>query len=160
MTASMTKAALLQRLHAGYQQVEQLIAPLTSEQLQTKGVVGDWSIQDIIAHFIAHEQFALRELAAAQRDETYQNPYADTDVMNAEAVGQYAQLAVDHVMDAWEESFHQIITAVQLLADADFLADSAVVQRLGDTIDGALANNTYDHYAEHLPAMQTWIAQQ
>ena len=27
----------------------------------------------------------------------------------------------------------------------------------GDTIDGALGNNTYGHYAEHLPEVQAWL---
>jgi hypothetical protein len=28
---------------------------------------------------------------------------------------------------------------------------------LGDTVDGALANNTYTHYAEHLPALEAFV---
>lgn len=160
MTVEVTKQVLLQRLRAGYARFHQILTPLTPSQLETKGVIGSWSIKDTIAHFIAHEQFALCELAAAQRGETYENPYADTDTMNAGAVAQYAQAALDQVLLDWNTSFQQIIAAVESLREIDFAEDSLVVSCLSDTIDGALANNTYDHYAEHIPIIQAWIAHQ
>ena len=159
MSQAVTKHELLQRLHAHHRQLRQLIAPLTSNQLEAKGVIGSWSIKDTIAHFIAHEQFALRELAAAQRGEVYQNPYTDTDLMNAHAVADCAELSIQQVMRAWEKSFQQVIQAVESLQDGDFAEDSSVMRWLNDTIDGALANNTYDHYVEHTPAIEAWIQQ-
>ena len=65
------KQDLLERLHAGYKHFRLIIGDLTPLQLQTPGVVGHWSLKDLIAHFIAHEQFALRELVAARQGEHY-----------------------------------------------------------------------------------------
>jgi hypothetical protein len=160
MTVEVTKQVLLQRLQASYAHFHQIITPLTSSQLETKGVIGSWSIKDTVAHFIAHEQFALRELAAAQGGETYDNPYEDVDTMNAVAVEQYTYASLDQVLLDWDISFQQIVTAVEALDETDFAADSPVVDCLNDTIDGALANNTYEHYAEHIPSIQAWIAHQ
>jgi len=50
-----------------------------------------------------------------------------------------------------------VITAVRALSDADYDLNGPVAQVLEDTIDGALGNNTYDHYAEHLPEIEAWI---
>lgn len=60
---------LLRRLDREYRRFCNRIAPLTPEQMQTPGVVGLWSTKDLIAHLIAHEQFALRELEHALHGE-------------------------------------------------------------------------------------------
>ena len=61
------------------------------------------------------------------------------------------------LLQAWEASHQQVITAVRALSDADYDLNGPVAQVLEDTIDGALGNNTYDHYAEHLPEIEAWI---
>jgi len=40
------------------------------------------------------------------------------------------------------------------LTESDFAPGSALEHALGDTVDGALANNTYEHYVEHLPGLE------
>jgi hypothetical protein len=40
----------------------------------------------------------------------------------------------------------------------DFAPGSALEQALGDAVDGALANSTYTHHAEHLPALAAFVA--
>lgn len=157
MDRDIGKQELLQRLQSGYARFQQLIAHLTPAQLQAPGVIGRWSIKDLIAHFIAHEQFALSEIAAAQRGEKYHSPFQDSDEINAAVVEQYADTPAEEVFAAWETSFRGVVAAVQALADAEFAADGAVARLLEDTIDGALANNTYEHYAEHTPAVAAWI---
>jgi hypothetical protein len=160
MNTDVDKQELLRRLHSGFARLHQMIAHLTPQQLDTAGVIGTWSIKDTIAHFIAHEQFALNELSAARRGESYRNPFRDSDAMNAAAVAQYVDEPVDRVLRAWEASFRQVVATVDSLTEADFSPDGSVVHCLGDTIDGALANNTYEHYAEHLPAIEAWMRQQ
>ena len=158
MAEHVSKYELLQRLHKGCEQFRHLIAPLTHAELGTPGVLGAWSIKDIVAHFIAHEQFALGELAAARNGEAFEYPVEGTDAINAAATAQHSGTPAEQVLLRWEQSFRQVVALAEALAEADFAPDSAVVQRLGDTIDGALANNTYEHYAEHTPAVREWIA--
>lgn len=47
-------------------------------------------------------------------------------------------------------SARQVVAAVAALAEADFDPAGPLAAALDDTIDGALANNTYAHWAEHL----------
>lgn len=158
MDGDVDKQELLQRLQLGYVRFQQLIVHRTPDQLQVAGVIGSWSIKDLIAHFIAHEQFALREIAAARRGERYHTPFQDTDQMNAAVVEQYADTPIEHVLVAWETSFRQVVAEVEALTDAEFAIDGTVVGLLEDTIDGALGNNTYEHYAEHTPEVVSWLS--
>jgi uncharacterized protein (TIGR03083 family) len=151
------QAELLRRLDQEYRRFHATIARLTPDQLHTPGVVGSWSIIDVIAHFIAHEQFALRELAHARQGEVYDPAENDTDTVNGRAVAEHRHRSVDEVLQAWDASYRQVVAAVRALSAADFDPAGPVAQVLDDSIDGALGNNTYDHYVEHLPAIEAWV---
>lgn len=156
MDSSVDRAELLRRLTHAYSQMHAAIAQLSPEQLQAPGAVGDWSIKDLVAHFIAHEQFALRELAEARRGEQPGAVAEDLAAYNARAVAERASDSAEAVLRAWEASFLQVVEAIQSLAEADFDPGGPLVEALGDTIDGAFGNNTYDHYLEHLGAVEAW----
>ncbi len=49
------------------------------------------------------------------------------------------------------------MTEIEALPDAYFSTSHPITAVLDDTIDGALANNTYDHYREHLPDIEQVI---
>src|SRR5215471_18606058 len=134
MDSDINKQELLQRLQGGYDRFQQLIVHLTPAQLQVAGVIGRWSIKDLIAHFITHEQFALSEIAAARQGKTYHNPFQDADEMNAAVVEQYTDAPIEQVLVAWETSFRQVVAAVEALTDAEFAVDGSVVRLLEDTI--------------------------
>jgi hypothetical protein len=114
-------------------------------------------VRDLLAHLAAHEQRALAEIAAAQRGERLAIDYSCSAEFNAGAVYAWSTLSRETALAAWDDSFRQVIAAVEGLSQADFMPSSALEQVLGDTIDGALANNTYAHYAEHLPRLEAYI---
>jgi hypothetical protein len=57
-----------------------------------------WAIKDVIAHFIAHEQFALRELQHALRGERYILDERATATMNERAVAERQHQSVTEVL--------------------------------------------------------------
>ena len=60
------KAELLRRVATERAHFLALLERLTPAQIEQPGAVGEWSIKEVIAHFIPHEQFALTELAHTQ----------------------------------------------------------------------------------------------
>jgi uncharacterized protein (TIGR03083 family) len=149
---------LLRRLAAERARFLALVAQLTPKQRQATNLIDDWSIKDVIAHFIFHEQFALQELQHALRGESYFPKYDTGDAGNAEAVAAQRQASLEEVLAAWAASYAQVVQTVESLTAQDFDPAGPVVQMLGDSIDGALGNNTYGHYAEHLTALQAQLA--
>ena len=125
--------------------------------LQPDGI-GRWSLRDLLAHFVAHEQRALAEIAAARRGERMAIDPNGTNEFNAGAVFAWAPLEAAEALAAWDRSYRRVVEIVEELTEADFASGSALEQVLGDTVDGALANNTYAHYAEHLPALEAFVA--
>jgi ribosomal protein S18 acetylase RimI-like enzyme len=159
MDETVDRTELLRRLEREYRRFQGALAALAPEQLEAPGAIDAWSIKDLVAHLIAHEQFALREVRHALRGERFVPDTHDSRVVNARAVAERQHQPAAEVLQAWEASFEQVVAAIQALPDSAFDPDGAVVQLLEDTIDGAFGNNTYEHYAEHLPAVEAWLRQ-
>lgn len=151
------KEELLDRIERGQAEFMEVLAEIPLEDTEIPNELGAWSVKDLIAHFIGHEQRALAELQAARRGEKYDGPWDDNDAFNARAAEEYRNRSFERVVAAWYLSTAKVMEAVKELGDADFEPTSQVSQLLEDSIDGALANNTYEHYAEHLPELEAWV---
>lgn len=151
------KTELLRRIQREQEAFLQVLEDVPDDALTTPNTIGQWSVKDLVAHFIAHEQRALRELQAAQRGEQLNLALDDNDALNALAVESLHTHFLQDVLAAWVASTAQVQAAVQALSDDDFDPSSPTCEALQDSIDGALCNNTYGHYAEHLPDVQKWL---
>src|SRR5260370_37345932 len=69
MAEQMDKASILNELRSKYAALEAILAPLDEAQLTTPGVIGDWSIKDILAHITAWHHRLLARLHAARHNE-------------------------------------------------------------------------------------------
>lgn len=156
MESHVNQAELLERLAREHERLEAVLAQLTPEECMTQRIAGDWSIQDILAHLIAHEQRALQELHLARRGERFVIDHSATDRFNAEVVQACRGKAYEDVHAMWVSSYHAVVAAVRSLSPADFAPTSLTVTTLDDSIDGALANNTYEHAAEHCHEIERW----
>ena len=121
------------------------------------GAVGNWSVKDVLAHLVAHEQRALQELQFALRGEQYQIDHGSNDAFNDQAVNDSRSFTFKDQFNNWKESYRQVVAAVEALSDADFDPSGKVVKSLDDTIDGALGNNTYEHYDAHADEIEAWL---
>ncbi len=149
MESTLTKSQLLERLQAEHAQLEGTLAALDPKQMVEPNVVGEWSVKDVLAHLVLHEQLALQELIHAQRgEELYLEPNSE-DRANALAVSASRDIPVEQVMASWEQSYQEVLHALQKLPEADYAPTSPLAHQLGDTVGGTFANNTYEHYAEH-----------
>jgi Mycothiol maleylpyruvate isomerase N-terminal domain len=152
------KRELLLRIRTSRDSVASLIAAIPPTAFLQTDALGHWSARDLLAHFVAHEQRALAEIVLAQRGERLTIDHAGADEFNAGAAFAWAPLQPAEARAAWDRSYRRVVEALEALSEADFAPGSALEQALGDTVDGALANNTYAHYAEHLPALEAFVA--
>ena len=159
MDTAVTKLELVDRLHREHSRFQACLGRLTAEQMSTPHTIRDWSVKDLLAHLIAHEQRALQELRAALRDERLAIDHAAGDTFNAGAIAASQPYSIETVLRAWQQSYQEVVTQIEALPDVYFGTSHPITAVLDDTIDGALANNTYDHYREHLPDIERVIQQ-
>jgi hypothetical protein len=156
--AQREKAELLARIRAGRASLRGLLSELSEAQMVAPNAVGTWSVKDLLAHLVVHEQRALEELDCALRGEPMPDDARENDRVNADAVAASRHLSPAVAIAHWDRSFDQVVGAIELLSSADFDPDGDVVQRLGDSVHGAFANNTYEHYVEHEREIRQWRA--
>lgn len=139
------KATLLARMADERARFLELAATLTPDAHPG----AEWSVRDVIAHYIAHEQRARSELEAARRGERSADGVQDGEALNAEAVRSRRGIKYDALMEEWDASYGALRSSVEELSEADFDPFSPLCVALEDTVDGSVANNSYAHYLEH-----------
>src|SRR6476661_8573732 len=130
------KGELLRRIQREQEAFLQVLEDVPDDALTTPNTIGQWSVKDLVAHFVAHEQRALRELNAARRGEKYSVPLDDNDAFNALAVESLQTHSLQDVLAAWVASTAQLQAAIEGLTDDDFDPESPVCGALEDSIDG------------------------
>ena len=77
---------LLRKIDAEWTALHESFAGLSDAQLVEPGVVGDWSVRDLMAHVTTWEQEALThlsEVARGHRPPTYAGAHGGIDAFNA-----------------------------------------------------------------------------
>ena len=157
MDSYVSKSELLKRLAAGYQGMSDLLTSIDAVSGSESGAVGYWSVRDVVLHLVAHAHRAGLEIEYAKQGIVYPAPPCNDD-FNLGAVMLSSYLTYAEALAIWTKSHERVAEIVAALDDADFAEGSAMQQVLDDTIDGALANNTYEHYDEHAPQILEWLA--
>lgn len=149
--------------------VEPLLAELRSERdafiaaldavdlelVTVPGIVGEWSVRDLVAHvaFWAEHATAALRLAAAGRGNEFAYDTAQTDAMNALLLEESRQTTPDAAVEREERAFEALVAAV---ADLD---PALLDLRLGngDTVASVIGYDGAAHYREHTGHLRAWF---
>jgi hypothetical protein len=164
MIERMSKSKLLEKIRAGHEFFKNLITALSDEQRTQAGVIGDWSVKDIVAHIVVHQQRMLQWMVERMRggSPTAFQPYAMPD---AELADLNELIYQENREREWEEILRDLDkTHAELLAfvdaaDEEDLMSTHQFQLLGgEALWEAVAANTIDHYEEHSRDIRAWLA--
>lgn len=153
----MNHSDLLQALAASRPEVDAALAGLTDEQLIESGVLGDWTVKDVLAHLTAWEVelvTALGKLARGQTPKPVGETDAETDALNAKWHTDYPARPLDRVLADYRSVRPQTIRQVERLTDADLTAPRQWLK--GGALHDMILSETIEHDAEHLPHIRAW----
>jgi len=159
MAEQLSKAEIVEALNREHDRLLKTVFRLTLDQMTQSGVAGEWSVKDVLAHLIFWNNFVVGELQAALVGKTWEFDNSDTDTANEQAVARYRDQSFMEVILCYSESVSEVVRMVWSLPDRAFEPGSSVERTLGDTVAGALNNNTYDHYALHREQIEMWLEQ-
>ena len=167
----MTKRLFISRLMRERDKFELLINRIGfTRQLTMPGVLGKWSIKDMLAHVLAYQLYMADRIEEIQQNEVYipcktQNaldafldqfgypdfgsPLLDDDGPNAWVTEKYRNVSLEDVIAQELNSFLSIISALEKLSE-----DTIHQHNLYDRV----ANNTYKRYREHARDIRRWLA--
>lgn len=165
MSDPTNKAELLARMRKGYADFEALLGPLSDTQLTTPGVNGEWSIKDMLAHLATWQARAAQILEAASRNE---KPELDPPIQNDEDMNRFnderfianRSLPLDQAWWDFRASYQRFLRAVEVLSEEDLFNAGRFAWMKGNALGELVAGDSFEHYDEHAPMIEKWLALQ
>jgi hypothetical protein len=169
-----TKAQLLTTVTADHATLAELLAEAGPERLEEPGVMGDWTLKDVVAHLTGWRLRTIERLEAAARNAEPVAPWpveldaaeADGDPHAYEPINQWIyqqhrdRPASDIVRES-DESFRKLAAAVEALSEAALLTPGHFDYDWleGDAIGPALVGGSSEHlHEEHMSGIRDWLA--
>lgn len=125
------------------------------ELVTVPGVVGEWSVRDLVVHVAAwaeHGAGAL-ELANSGRGAEFAYDRSRTDVMNDDFHALARSTSPSDALVREEAAFGAIRERVATLDPAMLSAELGN----GDTVEAVIRYDGADHYAEHTAHLRAWF---
>lgn len=152
--ASPTRQRLLNRLEATWRDFHDSYQGLTDKQLLQPGVVGKWSVRDLIAHVTTWEEEALKHLPLilnGQRPPRYSVVYGGIDAFNALMTEKKKNLTLAEVVQEKDLVHRRVVKLVESVPEDAIRSGSRFRRRL--------QLDTYGHYPIHARAIRKWCRQ-
>ena len=135
-----------------------LIEQINLEQMTNPGVAGLWSLKDIIAHITWHERemVGLVRAHALVGSELWNIP---TDERNAAIYEEVRQQPLEQVLEESTQVYQQLIIVLPSLTDQDLTNPESFPGMPPDWQPWLIiAQNTYEHYQDHISDIERWIS--
>lgn len=138
-------------------------------RMTLNGVVGKWSVKDVLAHILAYEQYMADRMEEILQGETYLpcktqtaldafldefgypdfgSPLLDDDAPNAWVIERYRNVSLEDVVTQENQAFSSIVSSLEKLTEE-------IINR--HNLYERVANNTYKHYRAHIRDIREWL---
>lgn len=147
----MNREQLLRQLDRRWLEFKETFAGLPDDALTESGVVGDWSVKDILEHVTSWENEALKYLPIVlkgERPPRYSVQYGGIDAFNAKMTAQNRALSLAETLERLEETHRKLVSYVQTVPEEEFRTETRFRRRL--------RLDTYSHYPEHTKMILEW----
>ncbi len=157
----MDKTELLEALEGNRQEMIEMLEDLPDETLLQPGVVGEWSIKDILAHLTYWEGQAVTLLFQAQRGmaqpTTVHFGKESVDEVNRRWYEAGKERPLDRVWEDWVGVRKQLIRRVTDLTDKDLNDPQRFPWLEGQPLSQWILNDSVEHEEEHADQIREWL---
>jgi len=153
----MNREVLLAAITQARADLDAALDGLTADEMQAPGVVGEWSIKDLLAHLTVWQVHLLTCLFKAQRG---QKPGkmkwspAEIEAQNKKLYQEYLDRPLENVLADYRGINRQVLRVVAGLSDSDLAGPDP--WGLGKTLSYFFQDWVAEHEAEHLPDLLAW----
>ena len=126
------------------------------------GVIGEWSVKDVLAHLVDWEQRCLNWIEASFRGETPETPapgmtWKDIDILNQQIFAKHRNRTLEAVLDEFNSSYQAILKTVEDISEEDLTNPHRFGWRAGRPLWKLIASNTYNHYRWAKTEIHKWM---
>lgn len=152
-----TRESLIAALQTGRKDLEAALSNTSAGQFEIAGLHDGWSVKDVLAH-LGYWQARVLTRFAVLRDGGHLDPVNDLDAINARALSEWRELPVDEVRRREREAYDGLLTIAREASPAELFDPAHFAGANGTAFVQTIANNTWEHYAEHLVEWVAWLA--
>jgi hypothetical protein len=154
----MTKDELIQKIESEWDKLQAALDGLTEEQMYQPGVVGDWSIKDILAHITAWQTRLITTMFKAEKGFTPETtePGKTVDQMNEKFYREMKDRPFEQVWDDFDSSYHQLLSRLEGWKEKDLFDPKRFKWMQGSPFVEYIAGDSYEHYEEHAAQIRKW----
>jgi hypothetical protein len=148
---------LLDELDRSRERLLVAISPLPDTALLAPGVVGDWSLRDVLVHLTVWEAelvTALMRLDQGKQPERLLAALAGRDAYNAARLKENEGRALDVIFDDLQGVRFQLEGWLEEFSRKDLTRPDRYKSLNGMPLWRLIAMTSYEHEAEHLPAIE------
>ena len=149
----MNRQQLLGRVEKAWAELKASYVGLADAQMVEPGVVGDWSVKDILAHVTTWDEEALKSLPMileGRKPPKYSVLYGGIDAFNAQQSERKHGLPLADILRQSETTHGRLVSFLEGVAEEQFTRDTPFRHRL--------RLDTYSHYPLHARMIREWRA--
>ena len=152
----MNKQDLLEKILVIREELESALNKVGDQQKSLVILHGEWSITDLLGHLGFWEN-RVADLYEALTAGKSPEPAKDLDSMNASSIIEMRKKTFSEV-ELYERHAYQRILAIIRHASEQELFDPGFFEWTnGSSFQELISDNTWGHYAEHLPELNAWL---
>jgi hypothetical protein len=157
----MTKSEILTALNEGRERFLEAIEDLTPDQMKETGVVGEWSVKDILVHLTRWEAELVKLLWQASQGQKPTSAHfssSSVDDLNARWYQESRSRPLERILEDFHGVRAQTVRRVEDFSDED-LTDPKRYLWLNDApLWEWIAGDSFEHEAEHGAQIRAWRA--
>ncbi len=156
------RAELLHQIDLERRKLEKTLGLLDPAAMDRHGVVGSWSVKDLLAHLAAWEGFFLDWYRAGVRGETPQLPapgftWKQMHQLNEQVFQEHRLQSLEDVQDWFDLSFDEIRQVVEAIPEKDLFEPGRYPWQGKHPLAGFIKANTCNHYRWANTKIRDWL---
>ena len=155
----MNKKELLTALEDSHERVSEAIEGLSPEAMLEPGVVGDWSVKDVLAHLARWEAEVVKLLWQAHQGiqpTTLLNEQVPDDEVNARWHEEDQARPLERILGDFHGVRDQTIRRLEFFTDKDLSDPRRYPWLGGQPLWEWVAGDSFKHDEEHLEQLRAW----
>lgn len=165
MTRHTTKAGLLEDIRVQRSRLMKNLDILDAEQMTQTGVVGEWSVKDMLAHLIDWEQRFIGWYRAGVRGETPETPapglnWRQLDILNQQIYEKHKDRLLADVLAEFDASYEEILDLVNGMSEQELFTPGQYAWVGDGILADWVAANTSNHYNWAKTCIRKWMKQE
>lgn len=153
---------IIERIHTERRRLEKNLALLSDEDILEPGVIGEWSVKDILAHLFDWEQRFLGWYEAGLGGEVPEIPapgikWSQLRILNQQVFEKHRNRRLEDVRTEFQSSFTKVLDTIEEIPESDIFEIGKYVWTGKENIGGFILANTANHYQWAKSRIRSWM---